>query len=86
MPDRQLNIDISEPFIKNIAEFDKFDVILNALPFGISVQSKDRYVLYENQKAKELTGSFKLNHCYNRWKHLPDEGTFVQPVLLQFQG
>lgn len=50
------------------------DLILNNLPFGISVQNKARIVIYENNKAKELTGSFRSRHCFNRWDHLPDEG------------
>ncbi|OLS19790.1 MAG: hypothetical protein HeimC3_44110 [Candidatus Heimdallarchaeota archaeon LC_3] len=70
----QIDIALSGKIIENLSEFKNFEVILNSLPFGISVQNIDRAVLYENEKAKELTGSFKLRNCFNRWEHLPDEG------------
>ena len=50
------------------------DLILNNLPFGLSVQNRERKIIYENNKAKDLTGSFHLKHCYNRWAYLPEEG------------
>lgn len=71
------NIDLSTNIFGNFEEYSNFEMILNALPFGISVQNKDRLVLYENRKAKDLTGSFKLRHCFKRWEHLPDEGDSV---------
>jgi hypothetical protein len=72
-----VDIDISGNFFDNIEDYNNFELILNALPFGISVQNLDRTVLYENQKAIDLTGSFKLRHCFTRWKHLPDEGDAI---------
>ncbi|MHA1990896.1 MAG: hypothetical protein ACW981_07550 [Candidatus Hodarchaeales archaeon] len=71
------NLDLSGNFFNNIEDYNNFELILNALPFGISVQNSDRTVLYENQQAKDLTGSFKLRHCFTRWKHLPDEGDAI---------
>ena len=52
-------------------------IILDTLPFGLSVQNKNRIIIYENQKVKELTGSYKDHQCFTRWNYLPDEGTKV---------
>ncbi len=51
--------------------------ILNSLPFGITLQSIDRIILYENEKAKELTGSYKNHQCFTRWMYLEGEGNTV---------
>lgn len=77
MMNNNIDIDLSGNFFNNIEDYNNFELILNALPFGISVQTSERIVLYENQKAKELTGSYKLHLCFNRWKHLPDEGDAI---------
>ena len=53
------------------------DSILNSLPFGISIQDKDRIILFENEKAKSLTGSFCHKKCFLRWKYLPEEGNSI---------
>ena len=71
------DIPFTTNFIENFSDFKNFEVILDSLPFGISVQNINRTVLYENQMAKNLTGSFKLRNCFNRWEHLPDEGDHV---------
>jgi len=55
----------------------ELSVILNALPFGLSVQNKKRIILYENDKCKELTGSFKSHHCFGRWKYITGEGEAI---------
>ena len=49
---------------------ENFRQILDKLPFGISVQTKDREIIYENTKVKELVGSFLYRQCYNRWHYL----------------
>ena len=51
--------------------------ILNSFPFGISIQDKDRIILFENDKAKSLTGSFCHKKCFLRWKYLPEEGNSI---------
>ena len=61
----------------NPNEFAKLSLILDFLPFGISVQNKSRVVLYENKKARILTGSFKSTHCFSRWKHIKSEGDTI---------
>ncbi len=48
-----------------------FEWILDKLPFGISVQKKDRTIIYENQKTKDMVGSFLFRQCYNRWHYIP---------------
>jgi len=57
-----------------IKENDKFRQILDELPFGISVQTKEREIIYENKKVKELVGSFLYRQCYNRWHYLEKRG------------
>ena len=51
-----------------------FRKILDKLPFGISVQTKDRKIIFENEKVKELVGSFLYRQCYNRWHYLEKRG------------
>ena len=53
------------------------ETILNTLPFGISVQTKDRKVIFENDKIKELVGSYASNHCFSRWNYIPGEGKTI---------
>lgn len=55
----------------------ELSIILNTLPFGLSVQNRKRVILYENDKCKELTGSFKNHHCYGRWKYITGEGEAI---------
>ncbi|NPD89829.1 MAG: hypothetical protein HGN29_14040 [Asgard group archaeon] len=49
-----------------------FEWILDELPFGISVQKADRTIIYENQKVREMVGSFLYRQCYNRWHYIPE--------------
>ena len=49
-----------------------FEWILDELPFGISVQKVDRTIIYENQKTKDMVGSFLFRQCYNRWHYIPE--------------
>ncbi len=51
-----------------------FQWILDELPFGVSVQTLDRKILYENEVVKELVGSYIYRHCFNRWHYLPGQG------------
>ena len=51
-----------------------FNLILNELPFGVSVQTIDRKIIYENKKVKELVGSFLYRQCYNRWHYIEERG------------
>ncbi|MHA2250299.1 MAG: PAS domain-containing protein [Candidatus Kariarchaeaceae archaeon] len=46
--------------------------ILDMLPYAISVQSKDRVVLFENKKMIELFGTKQGQLCYTRWNYLLD--------------
>ncbi len=75
-------------FIEKALRNKEFEWLIDALPFGISIQTKDRIVLYENKAVKELLGNFKGNYCYRRWKYLPDGGKEPCkdcPVFLAFE-
>ncbi|MHA2362685.1 MAG: hypothetical protein ACXAC7_01910 [Candidatus Hodarchaeales archaeon] len=51
-----------------------YKLILDNLPFGVSLQDKKRIIFFENKKAKELLGSFHTRPCFHRWQYLPNEG------------
>lgn len=51
-----------------------FNLLLDNLPFGVSVQTKNRKIIYENEKMKKMVGSFLYRQCYNRWHYLEDRG------------
>jgi hypothetical protein len=76
-PEEKFTLDLNDFLPIKSNNSSHFDLILNSLPFGISVQSSDRIVLYENSKAIELIGSFNLKHCFTRWDHIPNEGTAI---------
>ena len=48
--------------------------ILDNLPFGISIQSAERIILYENKAVRELLGSFLNDKCYKRWEYIENQG------------
>jgi len=48
--------------------------VLDQLPFGISVQTIERKILYENESVINLVGSYTKRHCFNRWHYLEGEG------------
>jgi len=50
------------------------NILLDNLPFGVSVQTKNREIIYENKKVKEMVGSFLYRQCYNRWHYLENQG------------
>jgi hypothetical protein len=58
----ELNSNFNRP---NILELEELDI-------GLSIQSKDYTVIYENQRMRELTGGFNFRKCFERWEHLPD--------------
>ena len=64
----------SDQDIEKLIEKREFQWILDELPFGISVQTIDRKILYENQTVKNLVGSYVYRHCFNRWHYLPGKG------------
>ena len=67
-----------DTILSQTSEFNlSLESILNSLPFGISVQDKERVILFENEKAKLLTGSFRNKKCYLRWRYLPEEGKSI---------
>lgn len=82
-------IQFTDPtFIEKALNNKEFEWLVNALPLGISIQTKDRVVLYENKAVKDLLGSFKGHYCYKRWKYLPDGGKEPCkdcPVFLAFE-
>ena len=51
-----------------------FQSLLDALPFGISIQNNKRIIEYENNAIKTLLGSHLHDQCYRRWGYLPEEG------------
>ncbi len=65
--------DLAETLSK-INENEGFQWILDRLPFGISVQTLDRKILYENTAVKELAGSYIYRYCFNRWHYLEGKG------------
>jgi hypothetical protein len=67
----------SKDLADTLAKIDQnegFQWILDHLPFGISVQTLDRKILYENSAVKELVGSYIYRHCFNRWHYLEGKG------------
>jgi hypothetical protein len=72
MTKKNLQIEIDESKADTLASNRSFEWILDELPFGISVQKLDRTIIYENQKVKDLVGSFLYRQCYNRWHYLPE--------------
>ena len=78
MQDENLIVGLTNLIEKNqTAKNPILDVIINNLPFGISVQDKKRLIIFENDKAKELVGPFQSQHCYLRWDHIPGEGKTI---------
>ena len=53
---------------------ENYKWILDQLPFGISVQTIDRKILFENEAVKDLVGSFIHRSCFNRWYYLEGKG------------
>lgn len=67
-----------ESVISNTADnMSILEVILNNLPFGISVQNKERKILYENEIVKKLVGSYHSHQCFKRWGYLKGEGVSI---------
>lgn len=77
MEHENIIMDLNSVNFKKEINKTPLSVILDTLPFGLSVQNKKRIVIYENQKAKELTGSYKDHQCFTRWNYLPGEGEKV---------
>ena len=57
-----LNPNYNRPNIKELEELD----------IGLSIQSKDLTIVYENKRMRELTGGFNFRKCFERWEHLSD--------------
>ncbi len=57
-----------------VIEENSFEWVLDELPFGVSVQTINRQILYENEAVKDLVGSYVYRHCFNRWHYLPGKG------------
>lgn len=63
MPSDEI-IDLNTNFYRpNIEELENLDI-------GLSIQSKDLTVIYENARMRELTGGFSFRKCFERWEHL----------------
>lgn len=58
----------------NVTANIDFSKVLDILPFGISIQTKDRKVIYENEKVKELVGSYRGTFCFKRWEYISGKG------------
>lgn len=58
----------------DIIEESNFEWVLDELPFGVSVQTINRQILYENEAVKDLVGSYVYRYCFNRWHYLPGKG------------
>ena len=46
--------------------------ILDILPYGISIQTIEYKVLYENKAMTDLVGHYMGKKCFTRWSYLPD--------------
>ena len=58
--------------------FELYELALDNLPFGISIQTKDRTIQYENETAVIFFGNASLHEkCYRRWNYLPGEGDSI---------
>ncbi len=67
----------SKDLAETLAKIDKnegYQWILDHLPFGISVQTVERQILYENAAVKDLVGSYVYRYCFNRWHYLEGKG------------
>jgi len=64
----------SKQDIDDLVVEGSYQWILDELPFGVSVQTVNREILYENETMKELVGSYISRHCFNRWHYLPGKG------------
>ena len=58
----------------DIIEESNFEWVLDELPFGVSIQTINRQILYENEAVKDLVGSYVYRYCFNRWHYLPGKG------------
>ena len=60
----------SDDFINIDFNFKKPNIPeLESLDIGLSIQSKDLTVIYENERMKELTGGYNFKKCFERWEH-----------------
>ncbi|MCE7741753.1 MAG: hypothetical protein GOP50_04785 [Candidatus Heimdallarchaeota archaeon] len=64
----------SKQNIDDLVKEGSYQWILDEFPFGVSVQTIDREILYENEAVKDLVGSYITRHCFNRWHYLPGKG------------
>ena len=69
--------------------FEVYELALENLPFGVSIQTKDRVIQYENEKAASLFGNNLLHdRCYHRWNYISGEGNSICkdcPATISFQ-
>ncbi len=62
---------------KNVSKISgkgDYQWVLDQLPFGVSVQTLDREIIYENETVKDLVGSYIRKSCFNRWYYLEGRG------------
>lgn len=57
-----------------ISGTENFQWILDQLPFGISLQTIEREILFENETVKDLVGSYIHRTCFSRWHYLEGKG------------
>ena len=58
-----------------------YQAVLDNLPFGVSIQTKNRVIIYENKFISSLLGSYYKRYCYDRWNYLPDrENEIITPI------
>ncbi len=69
MTSKDSNQDVSKT-----SRTEDFQWILDLLPFGISVQTIERKILFENETVQELLGSYVQRSCFSRWHYLEGKG------------
>ena len=65
---------ISSLIEKSMHEIEQFDEILHSLPIGVTIQSLNRVILYENLFHQNYYGSYQLKKCYERWSNYATMG------------
>ena len=60
---------------QNIDSSEFQQVVLDNLPFGVSVQNRDFELVYQNAYLRNLFPTDQFTYCYQRWADYEDYGT-----------
>ena len=81
---RHADKELQEAFTKLADEKARTEAVLGAIGDGISIQSTDFRILYQNQAHKAMVGEHQGEYCYQAYSKL-DEVCPGCPVNLSFQ-